>query len=69
MSKRIAQKLVELRGTRTREEVAAAVGVTYNAIQAYELGVRVPKDSIKLKLAKYYNTTVDALFFSSELHV
>ncbi len=69
MSKQIGQKLIEIRGSRSREEVALAVGVSYNAIQNYETGVRVPRDDIKLKLAKYYETTVDALFFSLESNV
>lgn len=69
MNKRIGQRLIKLRGTRTREEVAAAIGVSYNAIQNYETGTRIPRDDIKAKLAKYYDTTVDALFFSSEVHV
>lgn len=69
MNKQIGQKLIEMRGARTREEVALAVGVSYNAIQMYETGMRVPRDNIKAKLAKYYGTTVDALFFSLESNV
>jgi len=29
----------------------------------YELGYRVPRDEIKMKLADYYGVTVQSLFF------
>lgn len=61
---RIAQKLRELRGDRSQREVADAVGTTAMAISLYESGERIPKDEIKIRLARYYNTTVDALFYA-----
>lgn len=69
MKEIIGQKLVDLRGTRTRLEVAEAIGVSKTAIQMYENGQRIPKDSIKVKLAKYYNVSVAELFFSTEYTV
>lgn len=68
MKERIGQKLLQLRGDRSRDEVAQAVGVSYNAIQMYESGQRVPKDDIKIRLAHFYNVSVDELFFSPSLH-
>lgn len=59
----IAERLVKARGSRKREEVAAAVGVSLSAIAMYENGERIPRDETKIKLAKYYNTTVQKLFF------
>ena len=64
----IAERLVKARGTRKREEVAAAVGVSLSAIAMYENGERIPRDETKIKLAKYYNTTVQKLFFSLKCH-
>lgn len=68
MREQIGQKLVKLRGGRTREEVANAIGVSLSAIQMYENGQRIPQDVIKLRLADYYNTSVDELFFSLKNH-
>ena len=59
----IAERMVKARGTRKREEVAAAVGLSLSAIAMYENGERIPRDETKIKLAKYYNTTVQKLFF------
>ena len=59
----IGERLRTLRGTRTQKEVGDAVGVTPMAISQYERGERVPSDNIKMTLARYFNTTVDAIFF------
>ena len=61
---KIGQRLRELRGDRTLATVAKAVGITTSAYANYEYGLRVPKDELKMKLAKYYKTTVQKLFFS-----
>ena len=63
-SMKIAEKLRKLRGDKSQREVADAVGVTAMAISLYESGERIPKDEIKVKLANYYKTTVDAIFFT-----
>lgn len=64
----IAEKLVTLRGVTPRTTVAQAVGVTLSAITMYELGQRVPRDEIKVKLADYYGVTVQSLFFDDDCH-
>lgn len=60
---KIADMLIELRGKRSREEVAKAVGVSVSAISMYENAERVPRDDVKVKLANYYNKTVQEIFF------
>lgn len=62
--KRIAEKLVELRGEKTQVEVAENVGISLSALAMYETGNRIPRDEIKIRLANYYGTTVESLFFS-----
>jgi transcriptional regulator with XRE-family HTH domain len=62
----LAEKLIAARGTRPREEVAVACGISVSALIMYEKGERVPKDDIKIRLAKYYGTTVGALFYAQE---
>ena len=59
----IAERLIKARGKKRREDVAAAVGVSVSAIAMYENGERVPRDETKIKLADYYQTTVQKLFF------
>lgn len=64
----VAEKLVKLRGVQSREDVAKAVGISVSAISMYENGERVPRDDIKVQLAKYYNRTVQEIFFAPECH-
>ena len=59
----VAERLVRARGERKREDVAAAIGVSLSAIAMYENGERIPRDEIKVRLAEYYKTTVQELFF------
>ena len=59
----IAKKLIELRGEKSREEVAKAIGVSISAISMYENGERIPRDDIKIKIAKLYQKTVQEIFF------
>lgn len=64
----VAERLVELRGNRPRELVADAINVSVSAISMYENGQRIPRDEIKVRLADYYGTTVQDLFFNPESH-
>lgn len=60
----IANKLVKLRGNRSQEEVAKAVNISTSALSMYENGSRIPRDEIKIKLAKYYGKSVQYIFFN-----
>lgn len=62
------EKLRQLRGEKKQVEVAEDVGITPQALNNYEQGVRVPRDEVKFKLAKYYNKTVDEIFFEEMVH-
>ena len=62
---KIGQKLVELRGTKSREQVAVDLGISYSALVSYERGERVPRDETKIRIAEYYKVSVADLFFSS----
>ena len=62
--KKVAGRLLQLRGMRSQEEVAAALGIRQSTLAMYERGARMPRDDIKLALASYYGCSVEALFFS-----
>lgn len=59
----IGEKLKELRGDKSQAEVAVAVGISDSAMSAYENGDRVPRDEVKIRLAKYFGKTVQEIFF------
>lgn len=62
-SKEIGERLKILRGDKARKEVADDLGISVSAVTMYENGDRVPRDEIKEKIAEYYNTTVQVIFF------
>ena len=67
-AKAIGKKLASLRGDRTQEEVARAVGISVSAIGMYESGKRIPRDGVKIALANYYGMNIQSLFFDDEVH-
>ncbi len=63
MQTKIGERLIMLRGNKPQSEVAKAVGISSSALSMYECGERIPRDSIKVKLANYYGKTVQSIFF------
>lgn len=64
----IARRLKKLRKGRPMAEVAAAVGISVSSLGMYETGARMPRDEVKLSLAKFYGCSVSDIFFASQVH-
>ncbi len=60
------KRLINLRKNQSQSDVAKAVGIATSTLAMYEAEQRVPRDNIKIALAKYYGTTVQAIFFNEE---
>lgn len=65
-NKKIGNELRKLREAKnlTQLEVAKNIGISVSAINNYEVGIRIPRDEIKLKLANFYGKTVYEIFFN-----
>ena len=63
----IGKKLRELRlkKNKTQAEVAKSCGISPQALNNYEQGIRIPKDTHKVALAKYFKTSVESIFFDT----
>ena len=61
--KAIGRRLVELRGSRTQEEVADALNISISALSMYERGERIPRDNIKIRISMYYKKPIHKIFF------
>jgi len=59
---KMAGILRALRGYRSQEEVAKAVGISVSALNMYESAQRIPRDEVKMALARYYNTDTTYIF-------
>lgn len=55
----------ELRGAKTQEYVAKQVGITQRCYQNYESGARQADYETLIKIAKYFNVTIDYLLGAS----
>jgi transcriptional regulator with XRE-family HTH domain len=60
----IGERLRKLRGNRSMTSVAKAIGVTRSSYVKYERNERHPRHEVMFRIAQYYGTTVDAIFFS-----
>lgn len=60
--------LRELRGGKTQKEIAKDIGITKSAWAMYERGERIPRDEVKVKIAKYFGRTIEELFFAKKEH-
>lgn len=63
-----SQILKKLRGETPREKVAKSVGISVSALGMYEQGRRIPRDEVKVKLAKFYGVPIESIFFTSKQH-
>lgn len=57
------RRLQQLRGEKTRDEVAEAVNISVSALTMYELGQRNPRDDVKCSLADFFGVPVSDIFF------
>lgn len=58
-------KLKKLRESKdmTRTELAELLKISTSSITMYENEERIPRDSLKIELAKIFSTTVEYIFF------
>ncbi|WP_415948852.1 helix-turn-helix transcriptional regulator [Megamonas funiformis] len=64
-AKVIGQRLLQLRNNlnKTRKDVAKACGISVSALTMYEIGERIPRDEIKIRLSNYYKKSITSIFF------
>lgn len=61
---KIGKRLIELRGEKTREEVAYFTKISCKSLESYERGYRMAMDCAKQRLARYYGVSVDSIFYA-----
>lgn len=64
-NKKIAERLIKLRTDRnlSQAQVARDLNLDRSTICLYEAGERIPNDANKVKLAKYYDVSIESIFF------
>lgn len=63
----IGEKIKNLREKNniSRENFANAVEISQSALSMYENGQRIPRDEVKLRIARFFNTSIEGLFFTN----
>lgn len=63
--KTVAERIKEARAEKglTQLELANLCGISISAVQMYEIGQRVPRDSVKVKISEALEKPVQDLFF------
>lgn len=62
MAKTTGEKLQALRGQRSIEDAAQLIRISPQALTAYEQGERIPRDTVKIRIATAYNMPIEAIF-------
>ena len=60
----VGERLTKLRGKKTQQEIAEAIGVAPSTYAMYEIGQRMPSDNVKVRIANHYKKTVRTIFFA-----
>jgi len=61
IANKIGLKLKALRGDSSLEDVSKIIGISKSLLSKYERGVTEPGSSALIKLARYYNVSLDWL--------
>ena len=59
----VGERLRTARGDRQRSEIAEKAGISLSAIQMYEDGKRMPRDTVKIRLSKVLGVGIADLFY------
>ncbi|MEW9502238.1 XRE family transcriptional regulator [Jeotgalibacillus marinus] len=59
------EKLIYLRGVKSRKEVLRDIGVGEYTLISYEQGRRIHRDEIKVNVPNYYIVSIDWLFLAT----
>lgn len=62
------EALIKLRGEKARSDVAFDLKITPQMLGAIERGDRTPSLYLAKKIADYYGTTIDDIFFKQKGH-
>lgn len=63
-SKEIGKKLRQLRGDVSQRKVAESLDIAPSTYAMYESGERIPRDEIKIRISKYFNRSIESIFFT-----
>jgi len=58
----IGNKIRNLRGTESQQALADKLNISKSALAMYERGERIPRDEVKIRIARHFNIPLETLF-------
>lgn len=64
----IGNRIRSMRGKDSQKDLADKLNISSSALAMYERGERIPRDEVKIRIAKHFNVSVEAIFFDPAEH-
>lgn len=58
----IGNRIRSMRGKDSQKDLADKLNISSSALAMYERGERIPRDEVKIRIAKHFNVSVEAIF-------
>jgi len=65
---RIGNKIRNLRGSESQQSLADKLEISKSALAMYERGERIPRDEIKMRIARHFHVSLESIFFAPSEH-
>lgn len=60
---KIGAEIRALRGAESQQALADKLKISKSALAMYERGERIPRDEVKIRIARHFNVSLESLFF------
>lgn len=64
----IGMRIRKLRGSESQQVLAKKLEISKSALAMYERGERIPRDEVKIRIARYFGVSLESIFFAKSEH-
>ena len=61
-------KIRAMRGTESQQALADKLNISKSALAMYERGERIPRDEVKVRIARHFGVSIESIFFAPIEH-
>jgi len=58
------EKIRSMRGTESQQSLANKLKISKSALAMYERGERIPRDEVKIRIARHFGVSIESIFFT-----
>ena len=59
----MGNKIRALRGAESQQNLADKLQISKSALAMYERGERIPRDEVKIRIARHFDVSIESIFF------